>query len=181
VIVLVNSQYQTDANGNPVPGQAAYAVLIQTPLTLGTLDGFVLVSAQPFSPRLPADAFSQGDSWFLSDVNQSGSDSLVTFSRGATGNLLRVFDPLQGMLFGQSASTASHATSELWSTANGDGQAEAPLKLKTSFMLKEPAVTALPPQPARNATATKGFEGRTRGHRLRARDELFAHLDAEQL
>jgi hypothetical protein len=181
VIVLINSQHLTDLNGDPAPGQAAYAVLKQTPLTLGTLDGFVLESAPAFSPNLPADAFSQGDSWFLSDVDQSGSDSLVTFSRGVTGDLLRVFDPLQGMLLGQSASTASLTTSELLSTPPGDSRAEVHSNVQARFRLREPAAAALLPQPSRNTTATKGFTGRNPGqHLLRARDELFARLDFDE-
>jgi hypothetical protein len=55
VIVLVNSQYQADANGNPVLGQAAYAVLVQTPLVLGANDGFVLARKTARQARLQAN------------------------------------------------------------------------------------------------------------------------------
>jgi hypothetical protein len=177
IILLINSQYQADANGNPVAGQAAFAVLEPAPLQLGVPDSFTLVSAPAFS-KVPTEAFSQGASWFMADVANSGSDALVTLSRGADGNLLRIFDPIQGTLAGRVAGSIASANVVVCAWPLSSGEVASVPEGPASIPRPHSLIAAMPPVQLGFDVFPRNRTPPSRSYRVgRIRDALFTALN----
>jgi hypothetical protein len=114
-MLLVNSNPALDAQGNPAPGQAAYAILRPLPLTPGVLDAFVIVSA-PKPTAATNGFFTQKNVFVMADFQGTGSDQVMSYNFPPSQINIAVFDPLSGALLGSMTSQSNTTTSNLVAT-----------------------------------------------------------------